>query len=144
MFLILICFNFVEINYYMSELISKFENVKKLQTQYSKIRGELDALQNEISNKQREFSLKEKISRELLDNIERLSKPKEIKISEHAILRYLERVEMIDLKSKESKILSKSILELIEKLGPNGTYPNKEGGFSVKLKDNVVVTILKK
>ena len=78
----------------------------------------------------------------LLNEIKSLSK-QEVIVSEHAVLRYLERVKGIDLNSIKKEILSDYTLKFIEKLKGNGVFPN-EKGFSLKVKDNVVITIIAK
>lgn len=62
----------------------------------------------------------------------------DIIVSEHAILRYLERVEGLDLKEIQKKILTKKVKFGHKALG-NGKFPEKN--FQVVIKNNVVVTV---
>jgi len=64
----------------------------------------------------------------------------QVVITDHAIVRFLERVKGIDRKQVENEILTPEILRLINQLGGNGTYPGKDG-FSVCMKNGVVKTI---
>ena len=61
-------------------------------------------------------------------------------VSEHAMLRYLERVYKLDLLKIEQEIASKNLYVQVEALG-NGTYSCDES-YSVKVVDGVIVTIL--
>lgn len=63
-------------------------------------------------------------------------------VSEHAIIRYIERVLGISIDEISQKILGNEIEKQIETLG-NGTYPINDNEFKIVVKDNVVVTIIK-
>ena len=115
---------------------------KELTSQLKKIEGEVVALSVDVKNKQKELQDKKIFADNLKQKIETLNKSnQEPVVSEHALLRYFERVENIDLKYIEGEILSEDVLKMISVLGGNGTYPNKRG-FSVVMKNNVVVTII--
>lgn len=60
-------------------------------------------------------------------------------VSDHAIVRYLERVACIPRSSIEREILSPELEDVVKQLG-DGTYP--VNGFRVVVEDNTVVTIL--
>ncbi|MFA5426669.1 MAG: hypothetical protein WC279_00500 [Sulfurimonas sp.] len=64
----------------------------------------------------------------------------EIIISEHAILRYLERVYKLDTTKLYKEIIPPKVEKQIKEFG-NGTY--SVDGFSIRIVDNVVVTVLK-
>ena len=66
----------------------------------------------------------------------------ELIVSDHAMLRYLERVLEIDLKQIEGYILSENIKNMVSKLGTSGKFPY-ENGFQVVIKKNIVTTIIK-
>lgn len=63
-----------------------------------------------------------------------------IHISDHAILRYLERVKKQDIKSVISEILTPEIQKQITTLGSNGIFTTAK--FRVVVKQNVITTIL--
>lgn len=125
----------------MGQSLQNRETAKRLQSQLSKAEGEAQALRLELSRVQSDYSKKQNDVARLKKEIEKLSAGKGLTVSEHAILRYQERVNGLDLEQAKSAILSPSVLALIEKLGGSGEYPNKEGGFVVVLKDGVVVTV---
>jgi hypothetical protein len=64
---------------------------------------------------------------------------REIIISEHAILRYLERVYKLDVRKLYKEIVTPKVQEQIRTFG-NGTYSVE--AFSIRVVDNVVVTVL--
>lgn len=61
-------------------------------------------------------------------------------VSEHAMLRYIERVLGIDLDELNKKIINETDAKQISSLG-NCTY--SKDGFKLKVKNNKVITILK-
>lgn len=63
----------------------------------------------------------------------------DIIVSEHAIVRYLERVENINISEVKEKILTPKLIEMVTTLG-NGIFPLE--GFRVKVVNRVVVTVL--
>ena len=81
--------------------------------------------------------------KELEEQIHELRNPNIPKVSEHAIVRYFERVLGFDIETIQDEILTPEILTMMETLGKNGTYPLGEE-FRIKVKDNTVVTILPK
>jgi uncharacterized coiled-coil protein SlyX len=67
-------------------------------------------------------------------------KPKAIKVTDHAVLRYLEREAGVDTQAIKAKILEDPELNrFVETLGGSGKFP--VGGFRVVMKDYSVVTI---
>ena len=75
---------------------------KELNSQLRRVQEEIAGLKSQIANLQREVATKEKIVTQLKKDLENYQKPKEITISEHAILRYLERVQGIDMEEIKS------------------------------------------
>jgi len=67
------------------------------------------------------------------------SQEKGIIVSEHAILRYFERVLNFNLEEIRTKILPEWLMGRAKMLG-NGTYPNEN--YKLKVRDSVVVTII--
>ena len=65
----------------------------------------------------------------------------EIMISEHAMLRYIERVMMIDMKALEEKILSKEERHKYKELG---NMSIKKDGYELTVVNGTVVTVLVK
>lgn len=113
---------------------------KQLQSQLNAMLGDMEALKIEIANKQRECNQKQQAINNLKAEIEKLDSDGVLKVSEHAIVRYFERVKGFDIQEIEKEILSEQVLALVDKLGVNGTYPND--GFSIVLKNGTVATVI--
>jgi hypothetical protein len=66
-------------------------------------------------------------------------KPKAIKVSDHAVLRYLERKAGVDVEAIRKSILESQLPTMVATLGGSGKFP--VNGYQVVLKDYTVVTI---
>lgn len=64
----------------------------------------------------------------------------EIVVSDHAIIRYLERVENLDIEAIKKKIATDKVSELINKLG-NGVFPVNDV-FKITVNKKVITTVL--
>ena len=89
-----------------------------------------------------------KITEDELDQVEQSLKQArngngKIIVSEHAILRYLERVRGINMDEVKRSILPDGVKHMIKTLG-DGVFPSGAGAHSVRVKGNVVVTVLTK
>ncbi len=64
-------------------------------------------------------------------------------VSEHAILRYLERVKGLDIEAVKAEIVPPGTEDLVRKLeGVDGLYP--AGEHKIRVKENTVVTVVTK
>lgn len=77
---------------------------KRIQKDYNTKRDEITTLNQKIKN------------------IEESNK--DIVVSEHDILRYLERVKGIDIEELKKEIITEQVENLVNVLGGNGKYPN--------------------
>lgn len=113
--------------------------LKSLQVQLNRTAEELREAERE------KFAWSEKVS-QLRNRIQRIRQEidslseKELVVSEHAMLRYFERVLGYDLEEVKSRIINEKIRNQIETVGNSGTFPND--GFRVRLEKGVAVTIL--
>lgn len=119
--------------------LQKEQEIKGLESQLKILQGKKEAKKNEVSSAQKEYSNLLKSEQQLADKISALKEDKGITISEHAILRYLERVKGIDLKTVEDEILTEELKSTVSILGGNGKYPIE--GCRAVLKNNTIVTI---
>lgn len=119
--------------------MEEVRKLKHLQSMLKVHKAKKEDLLEEVRVKQRELSAQEKIIKDLKDQISKLDGRAGLKVSEHAILRYLERSEGLDIEEIEKKILTEELVNLTEKLGGSGTYPI--GDVQAVLKNNTVVTI---
>jgi len=76
------------------------------------------------------------------DQIELLKKRRHLSLSDHAIVRYMERVLGIDIEQITNMVITESLKTKVNAMG-NGTYGIGDG-FKVIIKDNYVLTVVKK
>lgn len=113
--------------------------IKQLKSELENLEIDVSVLKIKLANVNTEFNHKKAAIEKLKEEIKKLSTTKNPKVSEHAIVRYFERVKGFDISKIEKEILTEEVLDLIEKLGGSGSYPNKD--FSVVMKDYTVTTI---
>ena len=117
--------------------------LKALNSQLIKLKAQRDSVIKEIEFKQQESSMLKKRINTINKKIEFLKKKNEKRgdliITEHAMLRYIERVMGIDLSLIEKKIKAE-IQNIYQQMG-DGTYPIGDGK-KAKIKDGNVITIL--
>lgn len=121
--------------------MSKKKLINSLKIQLNNAKIDSQSLKLSLGNKQKEYHLKRELVKKLENQLEHALLQKEITISDHARLRYLERVCGIDTTDIDQKILDHQAKELIDKLGGNGTYPSYD--FSIVIKNYNVVTVVK-
>lgn len=100
---------------------------------YQNLKKRLFSLENELS-------AEKQMVRELEIEIADLkSADRPITVSEHAIIRYLERVKGLDLNAIKNEILPPIVTERIDSMG-DGCYPC--GSHRIRVRERVVVTVL--
>lgn len=117
------------------------EELKKLQSLLVKQKSEIDLIRRERQLIDERLSTAERNLKKTEDELKKLKTGNKIIVSEHAVLRYLERTMELDLKAVENEILTEETLRQYRTLG-NGKYPVSNGCKAV-IKDNVVLTITK-
>ncbi|HNX87727.1 MAG TPA: hypothetical protein PKH58_01480 [Paludibacteraceae bacterium] len=66
-----------------------------------------------------------------------------IHVTDHAIVRFLERVCNIDIENLKDQIVTDELLRNIERFGPTGAYPcNHENPYMVVIDKKQIITIL--
>ena len=113
--------------------------IKSLQVQITKFQEEIKNYNLQLQDIQLDIATKQQQIKKYQDELKKLKSSKEIIISEHAILRYIERVMKIDMEKLQNEVISKDFQTTLKNLG-NGTYPHKN--HLLKIVDNVVVTIM--
>ena len=116
--------------------------LKQLETLLNKTQNEYDVLNTKIANDQRVLASKKKAIENIKSQIQAISTNKEITISEHALLRYLERVSKVDTEAVKKDIITPELIKMVETLGGNGKYP--VDNITLVIRDYVVTTILMK
>lgn len=115
--------------------------LKGLETKYKELETKRNMVIKEAHDKQKQASKLKKEMGQIKQQIDHLKQKKDgnIIVSEHAMLRYIERVLGIDLDDLQKKILDENDAKVVGAMG-NGTFPRD--GFSIKVKDGTVVTVL--
>jgi len=112
--------------------------LKSLQSQRDKEEAKLPSLREAVKVAREELSRVANRVAKLNQDIESLT-DKEITISEHAILRYIERTGEIDTDHIRARILPEQVKHQAQVLG-DGNYPIGEG-CRIVVKGNTVVTV---
>lgn len=102
--------------------------LKSLQVQITKLQAEEATKKEELAAAQREYqSLRDRLTslEKKLENAQR-----QPTVTEHALLRYIERVYGLDMDALKAELLSPELSELILTLG-TGKYPLPQGGTAV-------------
>lgn len=121
--------------------IKQKEELKKLQSLLIKQKSEIDLIKRERQLINERLSVAERNLKNTEEELKKLKTGNKIIVSEHAVLRYLERTMELDLKAVENEILSEEVVSQYRTLG-NGKYPVSNGCKAV-IKDNVVITVTK-
>ncbi len=116
--------------------------LKKLKAMRAQEEAELQALKLQEKNLRHDISVKRLNINSLNQRIEKIYRTNEnAAVSDHAIVRYFERVMGVDLEEVTDKILPPEMEESVEILG-SGHFPVNDGEFKIVVKNGVVVTVL--
>lgn len=133
------------INYETYVFFETLENLKKERNQlyflYKKGLISLAELSERREKIDRGIYFTESLILEKSDNCAKKEIKKRVKISDHALLRYLERVEGIDMGEVTDKILTEDLRKKISYFG-DGSYHVAEGKFKVVVQDDVIITVI--
>lgn len=124
----------------------KENDLKRLNTELKQLKkfeqdliDKRKVLQNDVNNNVSKCKTLRKSINEKEKEIKKISTSKKTIVSEHAILRYLERVCGMDIENVKTLILNEEFKTL--KSLTNGDGAININGISYILKDNVIVTI---
>lgn len=120
-------------------MIKKEHDLKKLYGMRSELDVQLKIAQIKAAERQRSCSKIRNNIKDLTTQINDLENS-EITITEHAILRYLERTTTIDIEDVKKKILNDETALLIGRLG-SGRYPIS-GGLKAVVKGKSIVSVI--
>lgn len=102
--------------------------------------SELTLLKLEIADKQKQLSSKKREIEEMNRQIDKLRLSiGEISVSDHAVVRYLERVLGIDIEDLKKQILPEYTKSLIKSVGGSGEFMIEKAILVVQ--DNKIVTV---
>jgi len=119
--------------------LKQTQEIKALQSRLTIAEAEFNAVRDDVREAQRKESAARTRRDGLKAQLEKLTtSPKEVVVTEHAILRYIERVYGIDLDEIRQRMLGGNVLALIDQFG-SGKIPCEGGRLIVK--DRTVVTV---
>lgn len=113
--------------------------IKNSKSQIRDLELALQVKRNEKERLENEYNLLKQNLGVLKVQLAKLEDVKDYQISEHAIVRYLERVCNLDIEAIKQSILSEAMLKNIEQF-KSGKFPIKNGFFAV-VKDYKIVTV---
>lgn len=120
----------------MRELSRLESELRQLKEIAEDVKSRVSCLKNEYSH----YSVKiDKLAR----RIERIKQEGNIhKVSDHAVLRYLERVQGLDIEAIRENLRTNEVRELSID-APSGTFIPHRDNFIIVVRDGVVVTVIK-
>lgn len=113
---------------------------KQIQTRITTLTEEIKLLENQENLIAREKQGKLKSIKNLEKQLESADRKHKFTISEHAIIRYYQRVCKVDFKELEAIILTDDVKSFIESVGGNCRIPLD--GFTIVVRNYLVVTVL--
>ena len=120
------------------------EELKMLQSMKASVEVEIESLQLSEKTLKQEILTKKNNLNTIKQRIINLSKSEDgLTISEHAILRYIERVMGVNIENIADKVLPADEVSMIEHLG-NGHFPINNGEFKIIVKNGIVITVYTK
>lgn len=117
------------------------EELKYLESKKVLLEAQLENLRDRKGQVGKEISLVSSKLNSVNQRIQALKGRSDLIVSEHAMLRYLERVEQLDVAILNRIIAEDEELQSVVKTLGNGIFPVKGRGFKLVIKDNVVETI---
>jgi len=114
--------------------------VKGLQSKINSYKSEVEVLNIDIKNKQREVRLKEDMIKSLSQKIVQLELKTDLHLTEHAVVRYFERIRQVNLDEVRNEILTPALIDQVTKLGGTGKFPYKN--FMLVIENYKIVTII--
>ncbi len=121
--------------------VKSMTELKKLNTLQSKLQGEMEVLKNQKELLAKEITTKNEQINNVKHEIAKLKKrSQELIVSEHAILRYMERVLKLDIAAFANSILTDEVRKEHKLIG-NGTYSVNNSEYQLVIRNNVVVSV---
>lgn len=114
----------------------KNETIKTLLRREKELVSEIE----DIKGKKKEIDKNLEIKRKKLEGVKaKIANAQEsVIVSEHAVIRYIERVLGIDIKEIEKKIVDEETEKIIREMRPSRI---NKGEFSILIKDSTVTTV---
>lgn len=115
--------------------------MKELMSRISSHKDKIVAHQREGSYHNREIKRLTHEKKNMENTLKQLKRDSnELYITDHAIVRYLARIEGVDIEAIKGKMLTDHFSRAYEALGTNGEYPTGDG-YNLVIREQNVVTI---
>lgn len=114
------------------------DELRRLKARLRPLLNNAENLKGRIAEDQRKLNSVNAEINEIKAAIAKIE-PTEIKVSAHAIVRFMERVKGIDLQQIKDEILTERTLGIIRTMG-DGKYPI--GDYHIQVKNNTIITII--
>lgn len=124
------------------EAVKEQATLKSLYTRIEKEKAEISVLQSQIRDAKAELIERHNKLNFLKKEVDKLTRD-DLVLTEHAILRYMERVELVPIEEVEKRILTEELKKMWRVLG-NATYPIGDTSASVIIRGNVITTVINK
>lgn len=121
----------------MSQLKNK-TSLKGYQSQLEKLNGEREVLLFKLKGVEDELRTNNRRRKAIESRVKHI-KETDLTVSEHAILRYIERIEVCNPAEVKDKIITDKLKEMVDTLG-DGVYPLEN--CKVKVRSKTIVTVL--
>lgn len=107
------------------------------------INDNIEELKAEVNGICTNLELLNKKKASLINLINELKTTEDIHVTDHAIIRYLERIEGVNIQEIKDKIVDEAVRQQYNTLG-YGTYLNKSGTSRTVVRHNTAITVLPK
>lgn len=124
-------------------MLKENQELKGLQSQLTIKESKIASKKAEIGDLQRELNALQVSRDKIKEKINRIKPKTELRVTEHSLLRYLERSLGVDLQEVERMMLEDpTLLETRKILDTDGKFPLKDGSRAI-IKNSTIVTIEK-
>lgn len=119
-------------------IINEQKILKALQEEVRDLKKKIEAKKEIASQHQRELQIMVNRRERLTERV-KILKHNVPEVTDHAVIRYLERVRGLDIEGIRSEILSPEVIQQMEVLGTTGKFVNKN--LQIVVKNNKVITV---
>lgn len=119
------------------------DKIKELRQRCNNAQMEANITKANMVAIQRDYIAKKKLAEQLERELTLLIKLSNAPlVSDHALIRYMERVLGVDFENIKRDIVSEDVMKILNIVGASGKIPHKDG-YILVIKDGTIVTILK-
>lgn len=97
--------------------------------------------QEKIKDREAQLRQKETECRKLRQQLKNMRKQFKLKVTDHAMVRYMERCYNISLQHVEEELITPDVQKYYKEFG-DGTYPTGLGSTQVVIKQGAIVTVI--